>query len=208
MVVRVKKIVLTGGPCSGKTTAMKSIKKELEGRGYTVLLISETAAELMGGGLTPLTCGTNFDYQKCQISLQLFKEKIYDQGVRSMQRDNILIICDRGILDNKAYMSDAEFENCLKELNVNENFLKNGYDAVFHLVTAAKGVVEAYTLSNLETRTETISEAITIDDKILAAWSGHPYQRIIESRVNFEEKLQQLMEEIIIFLEYEITREL
>lgn len=196
----IKKIVLTGGPCGGKTTAMKRIKKELQGIGYTILLIPETAAELMQGGLTPLSCDTNLDYQKCQIGLQQFKEKIFEQGARSMSKENILIICDRGLLDNKAFMTDEEFEICLQELNTNESLLMERYDAVFHMVTAARGVTEAYTLSNLETRTETVSEAKELDEKIMLAWNGHPYRRIITSRLDFEAKIQQLIEEIIIFL--------
>lgn len=200
--MNIKKIVLTGGPCGGKTTAIKRIKEELQGSGYTILLIPETAAELMQGGLTPLLCDTNLDYQKCQMSLQLFKEKIFEQGARSISKDNILIICDRGLLDNKAYMTEEEFESCLQDLNTNESLLMERYHAVFHMVTTAREVPEAYTLSNLETRTETPSEAKEIDEKIMMAWNGHPYRRIITGRSDFEAKLQQLIEEITIFLNY------
>ena len=59
-----------------------------------------------------------------------------------MKNDKILIVCDRGMLDNKAYMRDAEFKRLLKDFNTNEIKERDSYDAVFHLVTAAKGKEE------------------------------------------------------------------
>lgn len=44
--------------------------------GYTVLYVPETATELITGGVAPWTCGTNAEYQKCQLRLQIEKEKI------------------------------------------------------------------------------------------------------------------------------------
>ena len=196
----IRKIVLTGGPCAGKTTAMNLIKKEFERKGYKVLLVSETATELISGGLTPFTCDTNLDFQRCQMSLQQFKEQTFEQGARSMSKAKVLIVCDRGILDNKAFMTEDEFNACLQELNLNESQVRQKYDAVFHLVTAAKGASEAYTLSNNKTRTQTQTQAITIDDRNLAAWKEHPYLRVIDNKSNFEEKLDRLIQEICIFL--------
>ena len=39
-----------------------------------------------------------------------------------MDSDKILIVCDRGTLDCKAYMSNAEFKNAMKNLGTNEIF--------------------------------------------------------------------------------------
>ena len=60
----IHKIVLTGGPCAGKTTALNYIESYFSKRGYTVLLVSETATELMTSGLSPSICNSNYDYQK------------------------------------------------------------------------------------------------------------------------------------------------
>ena len=61
------KIVLTGGPCAGKTTALTWINNYFAKRGYAVLIIPETATELISNGVAPWTCGENKDYQKCHI---------------------------------------------------------------------------------------------------------------------------------------------
>ena len=194
------KIVLTGGPCAGKTTALNWINNYFSKRGYRVLFVSETATELISNGIAPWTCGTNYDYQTCQIKLQKVKEKVIEEAADSMKSDKILIVCDRGVLDNKAYIEEAEFRRLLKELKTNEIKERDSYDAVFHLVSAAKGKESVYTLANNIARTETIDEARKLDDKIISAWTGHPHLRIIDNSTEFEEKLERLIKEIASFI--------
>lgn len=117
-------------------------------------------------------------------------EKIFDDASKAMKNDKILIVCDRGILDNKAYMKEAEFKRILKELDTNEINERDSYDALFHLVTAAKGRENAYILANNTARTEDTKEAGILDDKIISAWTGHPHFRIIDNSIEFEEKLE------------------
>ena len=73
---KIHKIVITGGPCAGKSTALSWIQNAFTQRGYTVLFVPETATELITGGVAPWTCGTNLDYQKCQMKLQMEKERL------------------------------------------------------------------------------------------------------------------------------------
>lgn len=208
---RITKIVITGGPCAGKTTAMSWIQNAFTERGYYVLFIPETATELINGGIVPWTLESNTDFQKHLLKLQLEKEKIYESAAKKIfDKDKILIVCDRGIIDNKAYMSDGEFKYTLSELNLNETEVRDNYDAVFHLVSAAKGAKDFYTLSNNKARTETIEEAIQLDNKLIASWTGHPHFRIIGNSLGFEEKMKHLIFEITSFLgepePYEIER--
>ena len=194
------KIVITGGPCGGKSTGMDWIKRTFEERGYTVLFIPETATELITGGVAPWTCGTNFDYQRLQLKLQLEKEAIFEEAARTMGKEKVLIVCDRGISDNKAYMKEYEFLDALKLYGTNEVEMRDQYGAVFHLVTAAKGAEEFYTLENNAARTESPEEAAALDDKLIEAWSGHPHFRIIDNSTDFDEKMKRLVSEIASFL--------
>ena len=194
------KIVITGGPCAGKTTAMSWIQNAYTKMGYTVLFVPETATELISGGVAPWTCGSNVDYQKCQMRLQLDKEKVFEEAARSMDVSKVLIVCDRGALDNKAYMDDLEFATVLDAMKTNEVELRDTYDAVFHLVTAAKGAEEFYTTANNTARTETPEEAAALDDALISAWTGHPHLRVIDNSSNFEDKMKRLIAEISSFL--------
>ena len=208
---QITNIVITGGPCAGKTTAMSWIQNAFIERGYYVLFVPETATELITGGIAPWTMQTNLDYQIHQMRLQIEKEKIFKSAAEKIfNYDKILIVCDRGIMDNKAYMTEGEFNYALSELNLNETEIRDNYDAVFHLVSAAKGAEEFYTLENNKARTETIEEAREMDDKLISAWTGHPHFRVIDNYQGFEEKIKKLITEISSFLgepePYEIER--
>lgn len=198
----IKTIVLTGGPCAGKSTAMSWIQNAFTERGYKVLFVPETATELINGGVAPWTCGTNSDYQCLQFHLQEVKEEIFLKAAKTMKDEKILIVCDRGMMDNKVYMNDEEFADVVKRINLDEEKQRNKYDAIFHLVTAAKGEEEIY-LNNKEgnaARIETVEQACTLDDKLIAAWTGHPHLRIIDNSSNFENKMKRLVSEIANFL--------
>ena len=198
--MQITKIVITGGPCAGKSTAMSWIQNAFSEKGYRVLFVPETATELIGGGVAPWTCGENLDYQKCQLDLQVQKERIFEQAARSMKEEKILIVCDRGALDNKAYMNASEYAAALASIHSNEVQLRDSYDAVFHLVTAAKGAEAFYTTANNEARKESVAEAAALDDRLIAAWTGHPHLRVIDNSTDFESKMRRLLTEISAFL--------
>ena len=194
------KIVITGGPCAGKSTALSRIQEEFTELGYTVLFVPETATELINGGVAPWTCKTSDDFQKFLMKLQIEKEKIFELAASSMPSEKVLLVCDRGMLDNKAYMLQDVFSQALSELNLNEVEIRDNYDAVFHLVTAADGAVEFYTTANNTARTETPAEAIELDRKLLSAWTGHPHLRVIDNSTTFDNKIKKLIAEISSFL--------
>ena len=194
------KIVITGGPCAGKTTGMTWIQNALTDRGYKVIFVPETATELISNGVVPWLCKTNKDFQRCQMQLQLDKEKVFQMASERMSDEKILIVCDRGAIDNKVYMTDEEFSDIMDDMDLNEVELRDNYDAVFHLVTAANGAEKYYTTENNSARTETPEQARELDAKLISAWTGHPHLRIIDNSTGFEEKMKRLIGEITSFL--------
>jgi len=48
--VNVTRVLLTGGPCAGKTTALAAISQDLTQLGYKVLVVPEAATLIMQGG--------------------------------------------------------------------------------------------------------------------------------------------------------------
>ncbi len=197
---KITKIVITGGPCAGKTTAMSWIQNAFTKLGYTVLFVDETATQLITGGAAPWLNTSNRDYQWHLLQLQEAKEKALADIARTMKSDKILIVCDRAAMDNCAYMTEQEFGWVLKQMQTNKVAMRDQYDAVFHLVTAAKGAEKYYTLANNHARTETLEEASSLDDKLISAWTGHPHFRVIDNSTGFEEKMLHLIREITAFL--------
>lgn len=209
---QITKIVITGGPCGGKSTALTWIESNLSKLEYKVLFIPETATELILGGIAPWTMDSNLDFQTALVSLQIQKERVFEMAAQCMPEEKILIVADRGISDNKAYMTDEEFETICRKLGGSEVQFRDTYDAVFHLVTAAQGAEQFYTLSNNEARTETPEQAIAMDEKLLSCWTGHPYLRVIDNSSDFNGKMRRLIQEITRFLgepqPYEMERKL
>lgn len=209
----VKKIVLTGGPCAGKTTALAKIEQDLISLGYKVFVVGESATELIKSGVRPFgdKCLNLVEFQKIIMLYQLQKEEIYDKVLEQYTNDNVVIIYDRGILDNKAYINDEEFKEVLNYISYNKNKkiyeedLLDRYDMIIHLVTAADGKKEAYTLNNNSTRTEGIEEAIRLDKKTMNAWIRHPNLKIIDNEKSFNTKIDNVMQKIYELLNNPIT---
>ena len=66
-----------------------------------------------------------------------------------------MLLCDRGVMDGKAYIQDEGWQALLYENGYNMvNLRDKRYDAVIHLVTAADGAEEFYTLENNQARYE------------------------------------------------------
>ena len=194
----ITRIVLTGGPAAGKTTLISRILKEFRQEdGWKVITIPETATELISGfGIRPFgSCVSMEDFQYFVIEDQLHKERLALKGAELVPEDKILIIYDRAVLDDKAYISDAQFAKTLAHFGKTEQEVLSGYDAVLHLVTCAKGAEFAYNYGNAA-RYETVEVAREKDDLTLRAWSGHPAVYVIDNSVNFEDKIDRAIAQI------------
>lgn len=208
---RITKIVITGGPCAGKSTALAWIQAEYSKKGYAVLFIPESATELIMGGISSKTLQSDIEFQTALLKDQLAKEKLFEEVARKIPNyDKVLIVCDRGAMDGKAYINKYEYNQMLKILGLNEIELRDNYDAVFHLVTTAIGAQQYYSLENNKARYETAEQAAESDKKTLQAWTGHPHLRVIDNSTDFEGKMRKLIREISFFLgedqPYEIER--
>ena len=191
----ITRIVLTGGPAAGKTTLISRILKEFKTEdGWRVITIPETATDLISGfGIKPFgNCVTMEQFQYYVIADQLHKEQLALKGAQEVPEENILIIYDRAVLDDKAYISDEQFSRTLEHFGKTEQQLIAGYDAVLHMVTCAKGAEFAYNFGNAA-RYESVEEAREMDDRTLRAWSAHPNVHIIDNSTDFEDKISRAL---------------
>jgi CYTH domain-containing protein/predicted ATPase len=188
-------VVLTGGPCAGKTTSMAYLTERLSDYGYMVFVIPETATLITNNGIDRRKMDRPKQvllYEEAILDIQLAFEETYLRAVTQIfpERKKILLL-DRGVMDIKAFMTPEEFSKILRRKGLKEMTLRDRYHGVVHLVTAADGAMEYYTGENNCARLETADEAVLIDGKIKDSWLGHPRFKIIDSRTDFQSKVRQ-----------------
>jgi signal recognition particle GTPase len=69
---KVYRILLTGGPCAGKTTSLAKLQAELDGKGFRVYCVPEAATLMMKGGAILDTSKNSWDF-KVQMQTSLLK---------------------------------------------------------------------------------------------------------------------------------------
>ena len=198
----IKKIVLTGGPCAGKTTALVKITEYFSGFGYKVFNVPEVPTIYSTAGWNYLTPNRDLYYQgeRAILETQLALEDSFFRLAEVCQKP-VLIVCDRGTMDISAYIKPEEWMEITAMAGTNSNELMERYDAVLHLVSAADGAEKYYTTATNATRYEQANEeglrlARELDKKVINAWTGHPHLRVINNHDDFENKLNRVLTEI------------
>ena len=193
----IHRIVITGGPCAGKTTAFARIVSEFTIKGYKVFTVPETFTEMHDGGIR-LVDYPSLDFQSMLLRQQISKEDMYYKAAMLHKAEKVVIIYDRGVLDPIAYMDPVVADMMIKISGYTMMNLMARYDAVIHMVTAADGAEEAYieNKSKNKARYESVEEAISTDKALLAVWTGHSHLRVIDNSTNFDDKITRVIKEI------------
>ena len=204
----IKKIVLTGGPCAGKTTALVKVIEHFSSLGYKVFTIPEVPTMFTQAGMDYLTKNAAFFHEgeKATLEIQLALE---DKFMRMAETctEPVVIVCDRGAMDISAYMTPEMWQEITSAVGVTTQQLRDErYDAVLHLVSAADGAEQFYTTSNNAQRLEKADEkglqiARMLDKKVIEAWTGHPHLRVINNHEDFDKKINRVLKEISSVLE-------
>lgn len=188
---KIKRIVLTGGACSGKTTFLNEIKQAGDHLcGYRLLYVPEAATLLSSHGMS--FSDGEVPYQRAILDFQRKIEATYDRYARDLGCD-VAIICDRGTLDGAAYCGKVAFQGFLDDAGITRKDLIDSYDGVVYLVTAAIGAPEHYSKESNAHRRESFEEAIELEMRTQECWEGHPNMIMIgnEDSRSFEDKMSR-----------------
>jgi CYTH domain-containing protein/predicted ATPase len=219
-----EKIIIDGGPCSGKTTGLAKISERLMELGIIPFIVPEAATLLIQSGITPKLIGIH-EFQKEIILLQIHTEGYWEKAAQRTMADKNkpgILFHDRGLLTGSAYLELGQGENQLEkfqrevlwevgEYNVEE--IRARYKGVIHLVTAANGAEKYYTLANNSARKETPEEARALDERTKASWLGHPHLAIVPNKdkdgiISFDRKIKNMLAEVFRIIGYPIPIEL
>ena len=198
----IKRIVLTGGPCAGKTTALVRIIEHFSNLGFKVFTVPEVPTMYSQGGWSYLTPNPKLYYEGelAILQTQLALEDSFMRLAETCTKPSF-VVCDRGTLDISAYISPEMWQELCDKCNASTNQLRSRYDAVLHLVSAADGAEQYYTTATNATRYEQANEeglriARDLDKKVNKAWTGHPHLRVINNHDDFDAKLNRVIMEI------------
>ena len=193
----VKKVVLTGGPCAGKTKILEFLRKELTKSGYYVIVVSETASEYIRNNVLPKSDREHtLMFQDLILCTQYVKERsteIYADFIKNT--NDVVILYDRALMDNRAYFSQEDYDNLLRKYDINEMEMVDKYDLVIDLISTASLKPDSYELN--DTRSEAIEDASRIDTLTSLAWLLHRNLKVIKPTDELEEKAHIVLDLIL-----------
>lgn len=175
------RIVLTGGPGGGKTTAADLFRREI---GDGVVIVPEAATLLFGGGFPRPTEPTG--RRSAQTAIYHVQRNLED--VQAALYPDRVLLCDRGTVDSAAYWPGTA-EDCFAALDTSLSAELSRYDAVLFFESAAVGGERIEGGNPI--RTEATAEAARLDAALRALWSRHPRFVLLPHTPSFFDKLRR-----------------
>ncbi len=173
------RIVLTGGPGGGKTTAADLFRREI---GEKVVIVPEAGTMVFGGG---------FPRAKSRLAVMAAQRAIFHVQRNLEQAQSALfpgriLLCDRGTVDGGAYWP-GDPSQFFKSLDTSLDHELARYDAVIFFESAAVGGMSIE--GGNPVRNESIREAVALDKKLKELWSRHPKFVLIPHNPSFFKKI-------------------
>lgn len=173
------RIVLTGGPGGGKTTAGDLFRREI---GDRVVVVPEAATLLFSGGFP--RSQNPMARRSAQSAIFHVQRNLEDvQGARYPQR---ILLCDRGTVDSAAYWPGHP-EDFFRSVGTTLEAEFKRYDAVIFFESAAVG--GGHIEGGNPIRNETLNEAVELDRKLRELWSRHPRFTLVPHNRSFFKKI-------------------
>lgn len=173
------RVVLTGGPGGGKTTAVDLYRREL---GNRVVVVPESATMLFAGGLPR----GNDNVGERAVQRAIYQVQHSLEEIQTANFPDRVLLCDRGTIDGAAYWPDHPDDYFLAMGTTMSAELRR-YDAVLFFETAAVGGLEIE--GGNRYRTESEWEAVELDRRLRLLWSQHPRFHLVTHDRSFLHKI-------------------
>lgn len=173
------RIVLTGGPGGGKTTAADLFRREI---GERVVLVPEAATILFQGGF-PRSREPHAQ-RFAQTAIYHVQRRLED--VQASLYPSRALLCDRGTIDGAAYWP-GEIHDYFTAVGSTLDAELRRYDAVIFFESAAVG--GASIEGGNPMRNESLDEAIALDRKLRTLWQRHPRFVLVPHNPSFFKKI-------------------
>lgn len=173
------RIVLTGGPGGGKTTAADLFRREI---GDRVVIVPEAATILFQGGFP-----RSREPQASRFAqTAIFHVQRHLEDVQAALFPGRTLLCDRGTVDGAVYWPGHPHDYFNAVGTTLDTELAR-YDAVIFFETAALGGISIEGGNPI--RNESIDEAVMLDGKLRALWSRHRRFILVPHNPSFFKKI-------------------
>lgn len=173
------RIVVTGGPGGGKTTAADLFRREI---GERVVVVPEAATLLFSGGFPRAP----ESHARIAAQRAIYHVQRNLEDVQSARYPERILLCDRGTVDGAAYWPGAP-EDFFAAVGSSREHELARYDAVLFFETAAAGGMSVE--GGNPTRIESNTQAIELDRRLYALWSQHPRFAMVPHNPSFVKKI-------------------
>ena len=173
------RIVLTGGPGGGKTTAADLYRREI---GQQVVVVPEAATMLFSGGFPR----SHEIHARKAAQCAIFHVQKHLEDVQSALYPERILLCDRGTIDGAAFWpgGPSEFFDVVGTTLAKE---LTRYDAVLFFETAAAGGMSIE--GGNPVRIETNDQALELDHRLRELWLQHPRAIVVPHNRSFMKKI-------------------
>ena len=191
----IPRIVLTGGPCSGKSTFMQMLKDQHE---VSFQCVPETATIIISQvGITPTSLLEMRRFQETVYQVQRIFELTSTEHAGGKGKKALVL--DRGTVDGAAYLPGGT-EELEKICNTSLDYEYGQYDLVLCFEVPPEDVYESEKKNN-PARGETYEEALALQSRIQEVWGGHPNFHLISNRHGWPDKVENALKRIGDFVE-------
>jgi predicted ATPase len=173
------RIVVTGGPGGGKTTAADLFRREI---GERVVVVPEAATLLFSGGFPRVS----EPHARAAAQRAVYHVQTNLEDVQSARYPDRILLCDRGTVDGAAYWPGSAEDFFGAVGSTHERELAR-YDAVLFFETAAAGGMSIEGGNPM--RIESNAEAVAIDSRLRTVWSAHPRFLVVPHNASFVKKI-------------------
>lgn len=185
------RIVVTGGPGGGKTTAADMFRREI---GERIVVVPEAATMIFNGGFPR--------YDEPATATSAVQQAIYHvqrnlEDVQAAKYRDRILLCDRGTIDGAAYWP-GEPQEFYETMGTSFEEELARYDGVIFFESAAVGGMGIE--GGNPARRESLEEAAELDRKLHAIWSQHPRFKVVHHHRSFLKKISvglAIMEEMV-----------
>jgi predicted ATPase len=181
-----RRVVVTGGPGGGKTTAVDMFRREM---GPALTVVPEAATILFGGGFPRSAEPAVVEATQAAI----YHVQRHLEDARAAFAPGPILLCDRGTVDGAVYWPTKPADFFAAVGSSLEAELAR-YDAVLFFESAASGGMAIE--GGNPNRIESGPAAAALDRRLREIWSGHPRFVFVAHETSFFQKIAHGLAEL------------